>query len=161
MIPALVARNWDVWCVGIVAVALGYAGFARKDRWPTEAWAVGAVLIALPLCSSVLPSFNRFVLADFVIYPAYAAIYGRLPRWAKMVLTPLVVVALLITSWMMIERFTRDPFPRFVRVSRARAPGRSGDGIPFPGSDERPRAWRVLAGPRARVGLPRYQSWSV
>ena len=114
MIPALVARNWDVWCIGIVAVALGYAGLSRKDRWPAETWMIGVALIALPLCSSVLPSFNRFVLADFVIYPVYASLYGRLPRWAKLVVTPIVVVAFLVTSWMMIERFTRFPFPRFV-----------------------------------------------
>lgn len=114
MIPALVARNWDLWCVAIVLVAIGYAAWSRRDRWPAETWLIGTALIALPLSSAVLPSFNRFVLADWIIYPVYASIYGRLPRWARIVVTPVVVVAFLVTSWMMIERFTRYPFPRFV-----------------------------------------------
>ena len=80
MVPALVARNFDLWCVAIVLAALAYAAWSRRDRFPMETWMLGVAMIVLPLCSSVLASFNRFVFADWVIYPVYASAIGRLPR---------------------------------------------------------------------------------
>ena len=77
MIPALVARNFDLWCVPIVLVGLGYLAFSRKPTFPIEAPMIGVALILLPFVSSVLASFNRFVMADWVIYPAYASFLER------------------------------------------------------------------------------------
>ena len=77
MIPALVARNFDLWCLPIVLFGLGYLIFARKDKFPMEAWMIGVALIILPFVSSVLASFNRFAMADFVLYPAYASFIDR------------------------------------------------------------------------------------
>lgn len=114
MIPALIARNWDLWCVAIVLGAVAYAVWSRRDRWPAETWLLGAALITLPLCSAVLPSFNRFALADWIIYPVYASLYERLPRSVRAVLTPVVLAALVVVSWKMLERFTRYGYPRFV-----------------------------------------------
>jgi len=77
MIPALVARNLDLWCVPIVLFGLGYLVFSRKERFPMEAWMIGVAFIILPFVSSVLASFNRFVMADWVLYPAFAAFFER------------------------------------------------------------------------------------
>ncbi|MBI2704497.1 MAG: hypothetical protein HYX32_04300 [Actinobacteria bacterium] len=77
MIPALVARNFDLWSVPIIFFGLGYLMFSRKEKFPMEAWMIGVAFILLPLVSSVLASFNRFVMADWVIYPAYAAFLER------------------------------------------------------------------------------------
>lgn len=114
MVPALIARNWDLWCVAIVLVGLVYAAASRRDRWPAETWLLGGVLAAVPLCSSALASFNRFTLATWVLFPVYASMWGRFPRWLKWVTGPAVVVALSVTTVLMIERFTAEPFPRFV-----------------------------------------------
>lgn len=81
MVPALVARNFDLWSVGIVVVGMGVLLLSRRPRFPMEAWMLGLAMIALPLASSVLASFNRFALADWVIYPAYASLLARLPPW--------------------------------------------------------------------------------
>ena len=81
MVPALVARNFDLWCVAIVLAALAYAAWSERDRFPMETWMLGVAMIVLPLCSSVLASFNRFVFADWVIYPVYASAIGRLPKY--------------------------------------------------------------------------------
>ena len=80
MVPALVARNLDLWCILIVLLGLGYPAFSRRDRFPMETWMLGVAMIVLPLCSSVLASFNRFVYADWVLFPVYASAIGRLPR---------------------------------------------------------------------------------
>ncbi|MCX7621527.1 MAG: hypothetical protein N2037_11875, partial [Acidimicrobiales bacterium] len=48
MVPALIARNLDLWCVPIVLFPLGYALLARKDRFPMETWMIGVALIVLP-----------------------------------------------------------------------------------------------------------------
>jgi hypothetical protein len=114
MVPALVARNWDLWCVAIVLVGLAYAAISRKDRWPAETWLIGGALAAVPLCSSALASFNRFTLATWVLFPVYASLWGRLPRRVRWVVGPVVVVALAATTVAMVERFTAEPFPRFV-----------------------------------------------
>ncbi len=37
MIPSLVARNFDLWCVPIVLLGVGYAAFSKRDRFPMEA----------------------------------------------------------------------------------------------------------------------------
>ena len=113
MVPALVARNWDLWCVGIAAVGLGYAGASRKDPWPGETWLLGLVLVLVPLSSSVLASFNRFLMADWVLYPVYASLLGRLPRWLRWVLVPAIIVSLVAVTLLLLERFVADP-PRFV-----------------------------------------------
>jgi hypothetical protein len=110
MVPALVARNFDLWCVPIIAFPLLYAALSRRDRFPMETWMLGAALIALPLFSSVLASFNRFVMADWVIYPVYASALARLParwRWAPYVG---LTVAAGFVAYAMIGRFSVDRF---------------------------------------------------
>jgi hypothetical protein len=111
MVPALVARNFDLWCLLIIAFGLGYLGFARrKEGFPMESWMIGIALIALPLCSTSLASFNRFVLADWVIYPAYASLGHRLPPWWRRAFWTVVIVALLVTTYHMVGRFAVDRF---------------------------------------------------
>ncbi len=105
MVPALVARNFDLWAVGIVVVAIAYVAFSRRPRFPMEAWMLGVVMIALALCSSVLASFNRFVLADWIIYPAYASLLGRLPTWWRRGAMGVVAVACALTAYALIGRF--------------------------------------------------------
>jgi hypothetical protein len=57
----------------------------RRDpdkRWPTEAWLLVIALALLPLSSRLLYSFNRFALADWPIFAAFAemiVLAGR--RW--------------------------------------------------------------------------------
>ena len=55
-------------------IGIVYLAVSRRPRFPMEAWMLGVAMIALALCSSVLASFNRFVLADWVIFPAYASL---------------------------------------------------------------------------------------
>jgi hypothetical protein len=110
MVPALVARNFDLWCLLIVGIAIAWLAFARSEGFPFESWALGLALIALPLCSTSLASFNRFVMADWVIYPAYASMLGRLPRpWRALVWSG-VVIATVITTYHMVGRFSVDRF---------------------------------------------------
>ena len=59
MVPALVARNWDLWCVGIAAVGLAYAGGSRKDPWPGETWLLGAALVL-----ALLIAFNAASISE-------------------------------------------------------------------------------------------------
>jgi hypothetical protein len=122
MVPALVARNLDLWCLPIAAVGIGWLAFARRRRavgedgeateaeFPLESWMLGVALIALPLCSTSLASFNRFVMADWVIYPAYASLLGRLPGWWRRVAWGSLVIVLLITTYHMVGRFSVDRF---------------------------------------------------
>jgi len=110
MVPALVARNFDLWCVVIVLLALGYAIFSRRDRFPMETWMLGLAMIILPLCSSVLASFNRFVFADWIIYPVYASAIGRLPKWWRIGAMVAIAVPLLLTSYALIGRFSIGRF---------------------------------------------------
>lgn len=188
MIPALVARNFDLWCLPIIFFAIGYAfissapqwlvdpcvrlgrstrewwrhhgsawlvaigvaaagallvlplvfrtrireevflfglapvvlilvplvlaaASARKDRFPSEVWLIGALLIALPLCSSVLPSFNRFVMADFIIYPVYASLINRVPGKGRVA----IYLALAgVAAWTVIAMLGRISVNRFV-----------------------------------------------
>jgi hypothetical protein len=110
MVPALVARNLDLWCVPIVLAPILYAALSRRDRFPMETWMLGVAMIALPLSSSVLASFNRFVMATWVIYPVYGSIAGRLPRWVRWP-AGLVVAGLGIwVGYRMIGRFTANRF---------------------------------------------------
>ena len=136
MVPALVSRNLDLWCLPIVGIGIGYAAFGRRsrasgrsvatvspavsasvsasmaavDRLPMEAWMVGVALIILPLCSTSLASFNRFVLADWIIYPAYALLASRLPLWWRRAFWTAMVVALAVTTYHMVGRFSVDRF---------------------------------------------------
>lgn len=110
MVPALVARNLDLWCVPIVLAAIAYAALSRRDRFPMETWMLGVAMIALPLCSSVLASFNRFVLADWVIYPVYGSIARRLPGWLRWPLLVALAGVALWTNWVMIGRFAVNRF---------------------------------------------------
>ena len=110
MVPALVARNFDLWCVGIVFVGLVYLGLSRRPRFPMEAWMLGVTMIALPLASSVLASFNRFALANWVLYPAYASLLQRLPRWARWLALAVIAVAAVLTAYAMIGRFSIGRF---------------------------------------------------
>jgi hypothetical protein len=110
MVPALVARNFDLWCLLIVSVGIAWLAFARSERFPMESWMLGLALIALPLCSTSLASFNRFVMADWVIYPAYAGMLGRLRGWWARLAWAAVVLALVITTYHMVGRFSVDRF---------------------------------------------------
>jgi len=110
MVPALVARNFDLWCVVIVLLAIGYAAFSRRDRFPMETWMLGVAMIILPLCSSVLASFNRFVFADWIIYPVYASAIGRLPRWWRIGAMVAIAVPLVLTSYALIGRYSIGRF---------------------------------------------------
>jgi hypothetical protein len=110
MVPALVARNFDLWCLLIVAGGIAWLAFARREAFPMESWMLGVALIALPLCSTSLASFNRFVLADWVIYPAYASMLTRLPGWWRRLGWAAVVVASLVVTYHMVGRFSVDRF---------------------------------------------------
>jgi len=110
MVPALVSRNLDIWCLLIVAVGLAYLAFARRDGFPMEGWMLGVALVALPLSSSALASFNRFAFATWVLYPAYASLADRLPTWWRRAFWVVVVVAFTITTYHMVGRFSVDRF---------------------------------------------------
>ena len=110
MVPALVARNFDLWAVGIVLIGIGYLVVSRRPRFPMEAWMLGVAMIALALCSSVLASFNRFVFADWVIYPAYASLLGRLPTWWRRAATLALAVACVLTAYALIGRLSVGRF---------------------------------------------------
>lgn len=110
MIPALVARNFDLWCVPIVLAPILYAALSRKDRFPMETWMLGVVMIALPFASSVLASFNRFVLADWVIYPVYASFAGRWPRAVRLAVGAVLVAGCLWATYALIGRFSVGRF---------------------------------------------------
>ena len=110
MVPALVARNFDLWCVAIVLLAVGYAAFSRRDRFPMETWMLGVAMIILPLCSSVLASFNRFVFADWIIYPVFASAIGRLPKVWRTLAMIAIAGSLLATSYALIGRFSIGRF---------------------------------------------------
>ena len=64
----------------------------------------------LALCSSVLASFNRFVLADWVIFPAYASLLFRLPKWWRLAATVAIAVACVLTAYALIGRFSVGRF---------------------------------------------------
>lgn len=110
MVPALVARNLDLWCVPIVIVGVLYLGLSKKPRFPMEAWMLGVAMIVMGFSSSVLASFNRFVLADWVIFPAYAALLGRMPKWLRVPVLVLVSIAGIWTGYRLIERFSVNRF---------------------------------------------------
>jgi len=110
MVPALVARNFDLWSVAIVLIGLGYLVLSRRPRFPMEAWMLGVAMIALPLCSSVLASFNRFALADWVLFPAYASLLGRLPKWWRLAAMVALGVACLLTAYALIGRVSVGRF---------------------------------------------------
>jgi hypothetical protein len=105
MVPALIARNLDLWCVLIVIIGIGWLIVARRPRFPVESWLLGVAMIALPLCSSVLASFNRFTLADWVIYPAYASILVRLPQRWRWLATAAITTVCVLTAYALIGRF--------------------------------------------------------
>lgn len=110
MVPALVARNFDLWSVGILVIGLVYLVVSRRPRFPMEAWMLGVSMILLALCSSVLASANRFVLADWVIFPAYASLLGRLPRWWRLAAIVALGVACVLTAYALIGRFSVGRF---------------------------------------------------
>lgn len=110
MVPALVARNFDLWCLPIIFLGVGYLAFWRRDPFPMEAWMLGVALIALPLCSTSLASFNRFAFADWVIYPAYASFLCRLPTWWRRACWTAIVVSLAFTTYAMVGRYSVDRF---------------------------------------------------
>jgi hypothetical protein len=110
MVPALVARNFDLWSVAIVLIGLGYLVLSRRPRFPMEAWMLGVAMIALPLCSSVLASFNRFALADWVLFPAYASLLGRLPKWWRIAAMTALAVACVLTAYALIGRVSVGRF---------------------------------------------------
>jgi hypothetical protein len=110
MVPALIARNFDLWCVAIVIVGIVWMIVSRKPRFPAESWLLGIAMIALPLFSSVLASFNRFTLGDWVLFPAWAALIDRIPgQWRRLALVILAVACTLVT-YALIGRFTARRF---------------------------------------------------
>ncbi len=110
MVPALVARNLDLWSVPIVLIPIFYAAFSRKDRFPMETWMLGVGLIFLGLCSSVLASFNRFVYADWVIFPVWASIAGRLPTWVRWIAAVVLGAISVWTTWRLLDRLAVERF---------------------------------------------------
>lgn len=110
MVPALVARNLDLWCILIVVLGVGYAALSRRDRFPMETWMLGVAMVILPLCSSVLASFNRFVFADWVLFPVYASAIGRLPKPWRVASMSAIAVACILASYAMIGRFSIGRF---------------------------------------------------
>lgn len=134
MIPALVARNFDLWSLLLVGVpifyAMGNTGLWWRRRrldpeaaaerlagtpvaarpFPLDTTLLGWALIVLPLCSTALASFNRFAMADWVIYPVFAAMIGRLPGKVRWI--PYVVLAAAGTwvTYLMIGRYAADRF---------------------------------------------------
>ncbi|HEY6533766.1 MAG TPA: mannosyltransferase family protein [Acidimicrobiales bacterium] len=110
MIPALVARNFDLWSVAIVVVGIAVLVLSRRPRFPMEAWMLGVAMIALPLASSVLASFNRFALADWVIYPAYASLLVRLPPWWRRGVMLVLTVVCVATAYALLGRFAAARF---------------------------------------------------
>jgi hypothetical protein len=71
---------------------------------------LGVVMIVLPLCSSVLASFNRFVFADWVLFPVYASAIGRLTKPWRIASMSAIAVACILTSYAMIGRFSVGRF---------------------------------------------------
>ena len=67
-------------------------------------------MIILPLCSSVLASFNRFVFADWMIYPVFASAIGRLPKPWRIASMVAIAAALIPTSYALIGRFSIGRF---------------------------------------------------
>jgi hypothetical protein len=110
MVPALVARNFDLWTVAIVAIGLAIVVLSRRPRFPMEAWMLGVAMIALPLASSVLASFHRFALADWVIYPAYASLLVRLPPWWRRGVLLVLAGACIVTTYSLMGRFAIGRF---------------------------------------------------
>jgi hypothetical protein len=110
MIPSLVARNFDLWCVAIVLLGIGYAIFSRRDRFPMEVWMLGVAMIVLPLCSSVLASFNRFTFGDWVLFPIYASAIDRLPKPWRIAAMAAIATALVLTAYAMVGRFSIGQF---------------------------------------------------
>jgi hypothetical protein len=110
MVPALVARNFDLWTVAIVAIGLAIVVLSRRPRFPMEAWMLGVAMIALPLASSVLASFHRFALADWVIYPAYASLLVRLPPWWRRGVLLVLAGACVVTTYSLMGRFAIGRF---------------------------------------------------
>jgi hypothetical protein len=110
MVPALVARNFDLWTVAIVAIGLAIVVLSRRPRFPMEAWMLGVAMIALPLASSVLASFHRFALADWVIYPAYASLLVRLPPWWRRGVLLVLAGACIVTTYSFMGRFAIGRF---------------------------------------------------
>ena len=110
MIPSLVARNLDLWCVAIVLLGVGYAAFSRRDRFPMEIWMLGVAMIILPLCSSVLASFNRFTFGDWILFVVYASAIDRLPRPWRVATMVVIAAALGLTAYAMIGRFSIGQF---------------------------------------------------
>jgi len=62
------------------------------------------------LCSSVLASFNRFVFADWIIFPVYASAIGRLPRRLRFIVMTALIVAMMMTAYAFIGRFSIGKF---------------------------------------------------
>ena len=91
-------------------LGLGYAAFSRRDRFPMETWMLGVAMIILPLCSSVLASFNRFTFADWVLFPVYASAIERLPKPWRVASMTSIAVALALTAYAMIGRFSIGQF---------------------------------------------------
>ncbi len=82
----------------------------RNEGWPMETWMLGWALIALPISSSALASFNRFALANWVIYPIAAGFLNRVPGVVRWVFYLVIGGAGLWVTYLMVGRFSADRF---------------------------------------------------
>jgi hypothetical protein len=82
----------------------------RGDGWPMETWLIGIGLIAVPISSTALASFNRFSMADWIIYPVIASFLARLPRQVRWIPYVVLAVAGAVVSWRMVGRISADRF---------------------------------------------------
>lgn len=107
LVPTLIARNLDLYCVLIVLFAIGYTVWGARRKvglFPLETPLLAIVLISLPLFSSILASFNRFTLANWVIYPAWATWAERQRPWVRRAFYVAVTIALGYTTWVMVHQ---------------------------------------------------------
>ncbi len=58
----------------------------------------------------MLASFNRFTFADWVLFPVYASAIDRLPRPWRIASMTAIAVALCLTAYAMIGRFSIGQF---------------------------------------------------
>lgn len=82
----------------------------RNEGWPMETWMLGWVLIALPLSSTALASFNRFALANWMLYPIGAGLLTRVPRKVRWIGYVVFGVAGLWVTYLMVGRFAANRF---------------------------------------------------
>jgi hypothetical protein len=109
------AKILDFVSVWLVLFAAAWAAWPRRDRerrWPPEAWLLILGLALLPLSSKLLYSFNRFALADWVIFAVYAEILVLATRRWKVAWVPVgaVLIFAAIMSYQFVGHWVRYNF---------------------------------------------------